>query len=284
MKKLSFICILALVLGLVAGSAFALEFKFDFYGGDTGLPQGDFEDPQEVALYEFETVMADIWMTVWDTSGRKNVAYIDYYFTWDTDSLDVVSVSTDHLIEPTGPWDDEYNSLDAPGIYAMGVVEYGVGVPGPNFRLHTVQLHCEAPADAWIKASLSPDGIVGNVDGDEWTDVTDGDGILHQTEPECQCEIAPSGVVLGNGESQTFTASQKDPYYCDNPPNFVWSTDCKEVATDLSECAGNAYCTVTANDPIPVWEICTVTATDMANTVSAGGQVACTADVHIIPP
>ena len=286
MKKLSIICVLVLVLGLMAASVFALEFKFDFYGGDTGLAQGDFEDPQEVTLFQSETVMVDIWLTGWDTGGRGNVAYIDYYFTWHTDSLFINSVVCNNLKTsvPPGQFDDQYADIDALGIYAMGVVEYGIGVAGPNFRLHTVELHCGAPADAWIKASLSPDGVVGNTFGDEWTDVTDGDGVLHQAGKECQCEVAPEGVVLGRGESQEFTASQKEPADCANPSYFVWSTNCTRVTTDLSECAGNDTCTVTGDDCMMYHETCTVTVTDMANTVSAGSQVACTVDVHLEPP
>jgi len=172
MKKLSIICGISLMLALMVSSTFALSFKFDFYGGDTGLPQGDFEDPQEVTLYESNTVMVDIWLVDWNTSARGNIAAVDYYFQYSS-SIAVNSVVCNNLKASGGQFDDEYHHK-LNGEYALGVVEYGLGVAGPDVLLHTVELHCLAEGDDPIKATRGPDGIVLNVDGDEWTDVTDG--------------------------------------------------------------------------------------------------------------
>jgi len=286
MRKLSMMCGLAVILTLVSVPAFALEFKFDFHGGDTGLSQGDFEDPQEVTLFQSETVMVDIWLTGWDAGARGNIAAVDYYFPYSP-SITVNSMVCNNLKSsvPPGVWDDSYQVSNT-NEYACGVVEYGLAVPGPDVLLHTAELHCNAVGDDPIKATLSPDGIVLNVDGDEFTDVSDADGILHQEEPQepqCECEIAPSGVELSNGESQTFTASQKNPVDCDNPPNFAWSTDCA-AGSLAADCYGNTTCDFTAADSIPAEETCSVTVVDLANTGDPGVNVTCSQTLVLKPP
>jgi len=176
MKNLSIICILALVVSLMSGLAFAIEFKFDFYEGYTCLTHGDFEDPQEVTLGTGETVMVDIWLTGWDAVARGNIAAVDYYFQYSP-SLRVNSIVCNNL-KPGGQFDESYQVSNT-NEYANGVVEYGVGVPGPDVLLHTLELQAVGIGDDPIRATLPPDGVVLNVDGDEFTDVTDGDGIIH---------------------------------------------------------------------------------------------------------
>jgi len=175
MKKLSIICVLALVLGLMVTPTFALEFKFDFYGGDTCYTQGDFEYPQDILICYSGTVMIDIWLVDWPTD-RLNIGAVDYYLQWDTYSLDVVSVTCNNL-KPNGQWDDEYH-LEDTNEYALGVAEYSLGVPGPDVLLHTAELHGYDAVISPIMATLGEDGVVLNVNGDEFTDVTDGDSTL----------------------------------------------------------------------------------------------------------
>jgi len=97
MKKLTTICLFALIFGIMSNSAFALSFKFDFYGGDTSYTQGDFEDPQEIYLNEYETVMVDIWLVDWP-EPRENIQAIQYHFMWHKDSLVVVSITSNNPI------------------------------------------------------------------------------------------------------------------------------------------------------------------------------------------
>jgi len=176
MKKLSIIYLVALILGIMSSSAFALSFKFDFYGGDTSYTQGDFEDPQEIYLSESETVMVDIWLLDWP-DARPNIQAVQYHFTWHKDSLDVVSIACNNP-----DWHICLDSLVVDGDYLLGLtILFGGGVVGPDVLLHTFELRCEAvPSDDWIKATLGSDGYVADMDYVQYFDVADGDGIIHQ--------------------------------------------------------------------------------------------------------
>ncbi|KPJ57593.1 MAG: hypothetical protein AMJ42_04670, partial [Deltaproteobacteria bacterium DG_8] len=226
MKKLSIICVLVLVLGLMSTPAYALSFKFDFYGGDTGLPQGDFEDPQEVTLYESDTVEVDIWLVNWPTN-RSNIASVEYYFLWHTDSLDLIGIRCNP------PWDDHYETQEFPPPSPWGVYSYGLGVPGPNVLLHTVGLRClTAPSDDWIKSTLEPDGSVVDVDGYSWTDLEDADGTIHQILPDSDndgipdndddCSEHPNGQDLGTCVKEK--AGMIASYRVGDPKSFITCT------------------------------------------------------------
>jgi len=172
MKKLSIICVLVLLLGLMAVPTFALEFKFDFYGGNTCYMKGDFED--NIVLVSLGDVYVDIWLVDWPTD-RPSIAAINYYFQMAA-GLDVADVYYDHLTKPQGPWDDQY-AVSNTNEYAMGVVELGLGVPGPDIWLHTIKLRGTGGIEP-IKATLGDYGVVLNVDEDEFTDVYDGNAVI----------------------------------------------------------------------------------------------------------
>ena len=185
------------------------SFKFDFYGGDTNYTQGTFEDPVEIVLCGSETVMVDIWLVNWPDT-RPNLCGVDYYFTWDAESLDVVDITCNNL-KPTGQWTDEYHHDQGSGTYKLGVAnfDFGVGVSGPDVLLHTVTLQCKtAPSDDWIKTFLGDDGLVVDCEGGVYHDVADADGIINQIVPVDSdadgiydhldnCPEIPNGPLLG---------------------------------------------------------------------------------------
>ena len=177
MKKISIICAFVLVLALMVAPAFALSFKFDFYGGDTSYTKGTFEDPQEINLSLSETVMVDIWVVDWP-GIRPNMKTFQYHFKWHKDSLDVESVTCNN-----SDWELPASMLVEDGDYLLGMtLIFGSGVEGPDALLHTIELRCEAaPSDDWIKATLGPDGFVSDMDNVLYYDVVDSDGIIHQT-------------------------------------------------------------------------------------------------------
>ncbi len=177
MKKLSIICLFTLIFGITSSSAFALSFKFDFYGGDTSYTKGTFEDPQEINLSLSETVMVDIWVVDWP-GARPNMKTFQYHFKWHKDSLDVESVTCNN-----SDWELPADSEIEDGDYLLGMTRiFGSGVEGPDALLHTIELRCEAaPSDDWIKATLGSDGFVVDMNNITYTDVTDADGIIHQT-------------------------------------------------------------------------------------------------------
>ena len=177
MKKLTTICLFVFIFGTMSSSAFALSFKFDFYGGDTSYTQGDFEDPQEIYLNENETVMVDIWLVDWP-GARPNIRTVQYHFMWHKDSLGVESLTSNNP-----DWHLDADMLVEDGDYLLGMtIIMGGGVVGPDALLHTIELRCEAaPSDDWIKTTLGLDGFVMDMNDIQYTDVTDADGTIHQT-------------------------------------------------------------------------------------------------------
>ena len=76
-----------------------------------------------------------------------------------------------------GPgWKDSYfhDGKPASGSGMCGVVNYGAGVAGPKMLLQTVVLKCnKSKADCNFTVKLSTGGIVLDVAGKRYTDVTE---------------------------------------------------------------------------------------------------------------
>ena len=184
------------------GDACELSFRFDFYGGDTNLTQGTFENPQEIDLCESTTVFVDIWMVNWP-GNRPDVSAIEGYFEWETAEIQVNNVITSHLLKQNGgDWDDAYASLKDTGNYELGVFECNWGVAVPDFKLWTLELECiSAPSTGWIKFSLTdgaqPDRAVYDVNGDPYTDVDDVNGTINQY-PNVDSDLDEICDVLDN--------------------------------------------------------------------------------------
>lgn len=74
---------------------------------------------------------------------------------------------------------------------------FGSGVEGPDALLHTIELRCEAaPSDDWIKATLGSDGFVMDMNNFQYTDVTDADGIIHQTAAAAIPTLNEWGLII----------------------------------------------------------------------------------------
>ena len=208
MKRLAVFSGIVLVLNLVWGYAYALSFRFDL-GGD-----GNFDNPAEITIAESATVKVDIWLVGWNEADA--VSGIDYYFTYTAESLDVVSVSCNNLKAAGGQFDDEYYHPDYPeaGRYALGVVEYSKGVPGPAILLHRITVKCtNGSRDGFISVSLGDDGIVLDVKGTEYVTAVDAQGTIRQREgtvttttviPDYTTTTAP---VVSTSSSTTTTTS-----------------------------------------------------------------------------
>ena len=165
MKRPSILCGIALILTLIADTAYAQSFGFDMDGDGT---PGD----TETSIYQSDTIEVDIYLTGW---GTTNFFGADWYFRWDTTSLDVVSYTYDDTV-----YDDCTFYLNDE--LAMSMYKDAPGVPGPDIKLITVVLHCKtAPSNDWIRATLSPDGIAADVNGTP-VSPSDGEGTIHQVE------------------------------------------------------------------------------------------------------
>jgi len=177
MKKLFTILGMVFILALITSLAHALSFKLDFE------QNGTYETSYDMSLGE--TVKVDVWLVDWPTN-RPNVASIDYYFDWDSTKIEVVNVESDHLKKANGGlWDGAYSTLLPTGDWKCGVVEFDLGVAGPNFKLQAFGLKCiDAPSVVTIKATLAlpPNApkSVGDVNGSKYTDVTDAEATVNQ--------------------------------------------------------------------------------------------------------
>ena len=208
MKKIVFLCGIALVLTLVSGPVYALSFGFDMDGD--GVP-----DDTEIAIYESDTVEIDIYLVGYNIT--TNCFGVDWYFRWNTSSLDLQSYSYDDTV-----WEDAT-------FYEFGNDELFItqfqsppGIPGPTIKLASVVLHCKAaPSTDWIKATLSPDGLVADVNGGTHP-CDDGDGNIIQLggEPvECtsNADCGTDGYINGDYCYEGDVYRDYRTYTCNNP-------------------------------------------------------------------
>ena len=189
MEKTSIFCGIALILTLIAGTAYAVSFGFDVD------QDGNVDDSAEVTLYESETVAIDIYLVGWDKG--TNIFGLDYYLRWDTHSLELVSHSCDLSI-----WTDcKYNEEE--GLFITQYKE-SPGIEGPNILLDTVVLRCKtAPSNDWIRATLSPKGVIVDIEGGSYKDVDDANAIVHQigcvSDEDCDDGLFCNGEEICEG-------------------------------------------------------------------------------------
>ena len=176
MKKLSIICLFTLIFGITSSSAFALSFKFDFYGGGTSYTQGTFECPQEIYLPESATVSVDIYVIDWPPPAPPdygNLAAVLMWFEWDTDYIELDSYSC------TDPAWDDLAFEEGSGSLEISQVNSGAGFPGPDIYLVTVVLHALDAGSCEIRATIRDgEGVLIDITGILFFDVTDGEGIV----------------------------------------------------------------------------------------------------------
>ena len=164
---------MALIIALLTVPAHALSFKLDF------TQDGTFETSYDMS--PGRTVKVDIWMVDWPTK-RPNVAAIDFYFKWDTAELAVNQVIYNHLKkENGGTWDDAAANLLSPGNYKLGVIEFGAGVQGSKFKLHTIELQYKgetATPQIDITVTLDSKAVI-DVNGDGSSDIVKAEATVN---------------------------------------------------------------------------------------------------------
>ena len=172
MKKISMFCGIALILTLIAGTAYALSFGFDIDGDE--IP-GEVPDDTEVTIYESDTIEVGVYLTGY--TPTTNLFGVDWYFTWHTDSLEYVSDGGND-----GQWDDITSYLNS-RIFTTQYKE-SPGIEGTTIHLLDIVLHCKAsPSTDFIKASIGTDGVVVDINGNDYGDETyDSDATIHQIE------------------------------------------------------------------------------------------------------
>jgi len=196
-KNPSIICVIVLILTLVSGTAFAISFGLDI-GAD-----GTIDDPAEITISVSDTVEIDIYLLDWPTT--VNLGALDYTFHWDTTKMDLTDYDP-NLKATGGHWDmnGEYPNTD---YIDFSLVEFAVGVPGPQILLHTVVLHCIAEGDGDITVD---NGYLSDVTGNDFYDVDDANGIIHQggcvEDADCDDGLFCNGVefcVVGSCQQGT---------------------------------------------------------------------------------
>lgn len=160
MRRLSIVLGMMLVL-IMAGSSFAIKFTVE---------------PAVPSVVEGQTVTLSIYLDDW--TGPNNVAGIEYYITYNQNAASIVSVTE------AAAWDDAYfyDSSPGPGSGSCGVVDFGAGVAGSKMLLQTVVLRCnDGNVDFNFGVNLGVDGIVMDVYGSEYTNVTAASIPINQT-------------------------------------------------------------------------------------------------------
>jgi hypothetical protein len=203
MKKVSIICGLALVLGLMACPVFAMSLKFNMCSPPAGGPCPGDPDDTEITIYESDNAQVDVWLV--DYTETEMIEGVDYYFYWDTASL---SVGTPIL---GSDWDEDY-AFKYDGIYEIGVSSLIGFLPtGGKSLLHTFILHCDAAGDGEISARQGDGGVFGK-SGNDWG-MDDIYGVVHQlsTQTCCECSLTPGPTTIPRGGTLQFNATVTNP-------------------------------------------------------------------------
>ena len=242
MKKIFTICGIGLVLALMSGPAYAQSFAFDLNGDGT---PGD----TEISIYQSDTIEVDVYVTGW---GTTNFFGADFYFRWDTTSLDVVSYGYDDTV-----WSDSTFYLNDELYISM--YKESPGVPGPDIKLISVVLHCKtAPSTDWIRTTLSPDGIAADVNGNP---VFPGDGnanIIQLGGEPVECtgneDCGTDGYINGDycyegdvyRDYRTYTCNNPGTQdaYCSHEDTGMKQEDC-DYGCENGECLPEGGCRVT---------------------------------------
>ena len=252
MKKLSILCGIALVLALMSGPVLAQNYYFDV--------TGDGVADTEATIFVGETISVDVYLT-W-TAG-DNLAGNDYRVNYPTNAS-LVSATW-----PGDPW-DEHGEFPNSIYIDLSLLETSTGVPAGDILQHTVVLECDSLGD--VVMTVSDTYIIDSADNDAYTP-TVTELTIHQTEPQCECDVTPGTTELGPDETQQFTGVAGT--FCASTPSYAWTTDCACGSVDS---AG-----LFTADNVTAFEECTVTATDQANTAT-GGDIVCEAAVTCVLP
>ena len=163
MKKISTICMLSLVLGLVSCPAFAIEYCKDFLepgnpGGWNGNSLKTFDD--EWTMEVGDEVELDIWVNDVPFSLLSGGFWIEY----DPSQVGIVSVDAyDGFNGPPGPWEVAFTQkipdAGGPGTY-MVIVSPPLIPASPDgdgdLIIGKIRFHCESEGDAIITISTIP--------------------------------------------------------------------------------------------------------------------------------
>jgi len=243
MKKPSIFCAIALILTLIAGTAYAVSFGLDVD------QDGNVDDSAEVTLHESETIAIDIYLVGWDKG--TNIFGLDYYLRWDTHSLDIVRYSCDLSI-----WTDcKYHEDE--GLFITQYKELP-GIEGPDILLDTVVLRCKtAPSSDWIRATLSAKGVIVDIDGVSYKDVDDASATIHQLgcvrDEDCDDGLFCNGEeICVDGTCQQGTEPCPSQT-CDEDTNSCESTPATTTAIKTSSDSDISMTTIlkTAIPPTP---------------------------------
>ena len=262
MKKLSIVLGMMLVL-VVAGTSSAIKFTVE---------------PAAPVIGEGDT--AEVCMYLDDWPDLKGVAGVDYYFTYNQAAAMIMSVTADPI------WDDSnfVDSNPAPGSALVGVIDYSLlGNTGTKIKLQCVVIHClDGDVDFNFGVSLGADGIVLDVDGGEYTDVTAASIPIDQTPPPpCGCTVAPNPATLQSGVTPSQVLTVTTTGICANTPSYTWVEDCTQAS--LAGPGPVNPNTISLDPGIIVDQNCTVTVTDAANTIGTPPQnVQCTGAIEVL--
>jgi hypothetical protein len=270
MKKM-YMIILAVAVALSAGQAFALPGVYNM-GADTQILLGPACETRTISLdgtgFSTNPLVSGGFLLQNSNEAAVDITDCQCYdgaltpAVWDAGSLVV--------FDPTG----------YPGAVFVAASNLGAGVvPSANILVCDVTF-CGVAAGT---ANLCVDSVP---DFDTWVNQLstvydpniDGDciAVTVQGDP-CECSITGPAIVQGlevdDAVADYNAAGDAD---CDNPPDYVFSTDCTSGTIDP----------VTGILTVPAPganEICTITATDTANTdINTGDPVVCTLPITIV--
>ena len=209
MKKLSILCAFALVLVLMAGPVFAVEYCKDILEiGNTGGPSGDKTWDDAITISPGDTITVDIWMN--DAPGNATAGGCK--ISWTGPIAYVSGFRYDAVSTPVGPWlpsglfqqtGNELVSANAAG--APGVVPDGDG----DIIVCQITFECTGAGTASFTVETIPTFTTWGPSGNGWDD---GD-------------ISPNTVIVTQVVECLNDAECNDGLWCTTPRTCDTSTN-----------------------------------------------------------
>ncbi len=283
MKKLSILCGVLLVFGLMAGPAAAVQYFLDV--GQDGIDNG-----ATVNIYNQSDIKIDLGIDGYACPPDDKLFGIQVYINFDSDLVQI----TDCEINEAGGCDLALSGCDeqTPDTdvwllicsnfsYLPGSISTFVAA---TFTVDAIDPSTAPPNDTdMIMANdLTPQGYPQYFDGFtadcNLQNIYPDNAVvtLSQEPPPCECSVDGDATPQGHAtETRTSQYTMIETGNCPEPPAVMWVDTC-----DIADIDSTGLLTI---QPLIEAETCQVCAIDTANTDNQGTAVSCCLAIEIQP-